>query len=386
MSPFRPIQAGDWLISVKAHSTAISPDRQTVYTFDLEGRPLSWYARDRVYKRSLASGVWGRERVLGRRRYWQVPEAEARDRFAGILDTVRGAPGKGLDPLVQERLADIAAWTPERLLAERGAFEAAYRPVTILPPDQYLSIVLQATYGCTWNRCTFCSFYQGRPFSARTDETFREHCASVGALLGRGAELRRRIFLADGNSLTLSTRRLTSLMGFAREAFPGRFVYGFIDVFTGERKSLDDWHELRSAGLRRVYVGLESGDDRLVAWLNKPGTADDAAELVGTLAGAGLRVSLILMVGAGGERFAAGHVRGSLELLARLPLDPDDVVYLSPFQEHPDSEYARRAAAEGVRALDPSEIDAQYAEMRDGIRRLHPAVRVSRYDIREFVY
>lgn len=378
MSPF--------LISVKPHSTALSPDRETVYAFDLEGRPLSWYERDRVYKRSLASEVWGRERIEGRRRYWRVPEAEARERFARILDAVRCAPESRLDPLARERIERIAAWTPERLLAERETFDAAYRPVTILPPDQYLAIVLQATHGCTWNRCTFCSFYQDRPFSARTDEAFREHCARVGALLGRAADLRRRLFLADGNSLTLSTRRLTSLIAIARAAFPERLVYGFIDVFTGERKTLEDWRELREAGLRRVYVGLESGDDGLVAWLNKPGTADDAAELVGALAGAGLRVSLILMVGAGGERFAAGHVRRSLELVARLPLDPRDVVYLSPFQEHPDSEYTRRAAAEGLRALDPAEVDAQYAELRDGIRRLHPAVRVSRYDIREFIY
>jgi hypothetical protein len=62
------------------------------------------------------------------------------------------------------------------------------------------------------------------------------------------------------------------------------------------------------------------------------------------------------------------------------------VVYLSPFLVHAGSEYARRAEAEGVRALEESEIDAQYAELRAGIRALHPAVRVTRYDIREFVY
>ena len=63
---------GEWILSTKRHSTTVSPDRQTVYSFDLEGRPISWYERGRVYKRSLASELFGRERKSGEKQYWQV--------------------------------------------------------------------------------------------------------------------------------------------------------------------------------------------------------------------------------------------------------------------------------------------------------------------------
>ena len=105
-----------------------------------------------------------------------------------------------------------------------------------------------------------------------------------------------------------------------------------------------------------------------------------------TLKSAGVRVSVILMVGAGGDRFAQTHAARTLELLARLPLGAGDIVYLSPFREKPGSAYARRAADEGVRALDDGALRAQYAALRDGARRVLPGATVTRYDIREFVY
>jgi radical SAM superfamily enzyme YgiQ (UPF0313 family) len=371
---------------IRERSTTLCSDRWSVFAFDLEGRPVSWFERDRVFKRSLASAVYGRERVGGRRRYWRLSDDDAAEAFDGILRAVARAPLDRLDEQGVERIERILSWTPERLAAERGRFDAAYRPISILPPDQYLAVVLQASFGCSWNQCTFCCFYQDRSFSTRSERGFREHCHDVGELLGRGAALRRRIFLADGNSLTLSNRRLLPIFEIARDAFPGRGLYGFVDVFTGEKKSLDDWSELLGAGLKRVHVGIETGDDRLLGWLNKPGSADDALEFVGTLKRAGLRVSVILMVGAGGERFSSDHVRRSLELTARLPLDEGDVVYLSPFLEHEGSAYARRAREEGLRALDRDEIESQYVELRDGIRQANPRIRVTRYDIREFVY
>jgi len=375
-----------YLINAKKHSTAISPDRRTVFAFDLEGRPISWYQQGRVFKRSLASKVFARERVAGRRRYWRLSDDETADQFAQMSCTLAAAPVDASDSDLVARLDRIRSWTPERLLGEQARFDAAYRPITILPPDQYLSIVLQASFGCSWNRCTFCNFYQDRPFSVRELDSFREHCESVRGLLGQGASLRRRVFLADGNALTLSNRRLLPFAGLAREFFPERGLYGFVDVFTGERKSVDEWDELRRAGLRRLYVGVETGDDGLLGWLNKPGSSEDAREFVGRLKTAGLGVSVIFMVGIGGSRYAGEHVRQTLALAERLALDERDVVYLSPFRNPEGSAYAERAEREGVGTLDEAATEAQYAELRDGIRRILPRRRVTRYDIREFIY
>lgn len=379
-------QAGEWIFSAKEQSTSVSPDRSAVYSFDLEGRPLSWFTTGRVYKRSLASGVVGRERSGGSRTHWEEPREQAAELFAGLLDAVGKAPRAGLDEQVLGRLDGILRWTPEMLLAERERFAAVYRRVSILPPDQYFSVVLQATFGCSWNRCTFCSFYQDQPFRARGPEEFREHCRSVAELLGRAESLRPRIFLAEGNALVLANERLRPLFLAAREAFPGRGIGGFVDVYTGERKSAGDWAELREIGLERVYVGLETGDDALLAWLNKPGGAAEAAGFVRTLKQAGLRVALILMVGVGGNRFAAGHVERTLALAAGLPLGAGDIVYLSPFREQEGSAYSARAAAEQVESLNDAGRAGQYSVLRDGLRACLPGVLVTRYDIREFVY
>ena len=259
-------------------------------------------------------------------------------------------------------------------------------PISILPPDQYQAVVLQATFGCSWNRCTFCSFYQDRPFSAKTPAAFTEHIERVAALLGEAVALRQSIFLADGNALMLANSRLMPLIERAQAAFPGRGIYGFVDVFSGEKKPLADWQALERAGLRRVYIGLETGHDALLAWLNKPGSAAEAQEFIATLKRAGLSVSAIVMVGAGGSAFAEAHLRDSLALLAAIPFTKGDLVYLSPFIEHPGSVYAQRAAELGSRALSDDERATQYEALKRGIRQAHPKVKVALYHLEEFFY
>lgn len=382
------LQIDNWTVGVRAESTTFSPDvdHETVYSFDLEGRPISWFEDESVFKRSLASTIHGREQYRGPRRRWVVSEDEAPQRFARLRERLSGFPAHRLSDELRPRLDDILRWTPEALLAERGKFEAAYEPISILPPDQYLAVVLQATFGCSWNRCTFCDFYQDRPFRVRTLPEIDAHAGKVAALLGRGEKLRKWIFLADGNALTLSNDRLRPIIDVARRAFPGRAINGFVDVFTGERKSATDWAELRALGLERVHLGIETGDDALLGFMNKPGSAALALDLVTTLADAGLKLSVIFMCGVGGERFAAAHVSQSLALVERMPLRSGDIVYLSPFVEHPGSQYAARAREAGVRPLDDRARDEQNQVLRDRIRRMHPAARVTLYDIREFIY
>ena len=72
-----------------------------------------------------------------------------------------------------DALARITAWSPSRLAEDAARFRQIYKPVSILPPDQYLSIVLQATEGCSYNRCTFCTFYRDRPFRIKSPSRVR---------------------------------------------------------------------------------------------------------------------------------------------------------------------------------------------------------------------
>lgn len=389
-----------WLAAVHAGATTLSPDRRTVIGFDLEGRPHHWLIDGVTFKRSLASSVFGRRTVDGVRRRWPVDEDHAMTLFRRAYEValtaqealahgeamVRISGATDGAEVLPARLADILRWSPDALVAERQRYLRAYQPVSILPPDQYQSVVLQATYGCSWNRCTYCTFYQDRPFSLRTPESFTEHVADVGALLGAAAEARKTIFFGDGNALVLANRRLSPLIEIARRAFPGRPLASFVDVFGGEKKTLEEWRELRECGLRNVAVGVETGHDPLLAYLNKPGGAEEAADFVATLKEAGLAVSVILMVGAGGRRFAAGHVRDSSALLRRLPLEVGDVVYLSPFVVQTGSTYAERAREDGIVAMTEDERAEQYQALRAAARAAVPRARVALYHIDEFVY
>jgi radical SAM family protein len=381
-------RARGWTLVLRDESTTLSPDPAgaVVLTFDADGRPIAWSEDGVLYKRSLASEIHGRRVDAEGRARFAVPVAAAPALFARLLARVASAPAAEFGEAARRRIAAILAWTPARLLEEKARFDAAYEPLGILPPDQYLAIVLQATHGCSWNRCTFCDFYRGRPFGVRTPAQFATHAAAVRDLLGGGALLRRRIFLADGDALVLSNARLLPLVAIARETFPGRPIGGFVDVFAGGAKAGADWAELAAAGLERVQLGIETGHDPLLSWLDKPGSAAQALKFVAALKAARLRVSVIFMCGAGGDRFAERHVADTAALIESLPLAAGDVVYLSPFLERPGSAYAARARADGVGPLTAEETEAQHRALREAVRRAHPGVKATRYDIREFLY
>jgi radical SAM superfamily enzyme YgiQ (UPF0313 family) len=349
---------------------------------------LFFYRRGDTFRRSLGGEVHlrfreGRGRGVRQRR--QLERWEARELVAEVYDLARGV--LEADPsgrLVRRLEEEILPWDAEALAAEGERFAAVYKPVSILPPDQYLSVVLQATEGCSWNQCTFCSFYMDRPFAVKDPAAFAEHVDSVKSFLGRGLELRRGVFLADGNALALGDGRLLPLLEVVRRKLPGRAIYSFIDLYTGERRSEEAWRRLADSGLDRVYVGMETGDDELLARVNKPGTREELEEFVSVLKRAGLRVSLIVMVGLGGIGYREAHRAATLEAIRSMPLGEGDLVYLSPFVETEGSRYASQRVEHGLEPMTETDIERELQAMATVIR--SEGVQASRYDIREFVY
>ncbi|HEY8425199.1 MAG TPA: radical SAM protein [Limnochordales bacterium] len=353
-----------------------------LFTFDLEGRLVEAYLDGVGVRRGLDNRFLERRRDpqaagLSRRlRRWLTPE-EAREWVARALETVEDAARAG-HPTVR-------AMDWEALEADARRFRQVYRPIGILPPDQYQSVVLQLTWGCWHNRCTFCTFYRDRPFEVRPLARFRQHVEEVRAFFGAGLARRHTIFLGDANALLLPTRRLAAALEVAVQALPGREVYAFLDAFTGRRKQPAEWATLARSGLRGVYIGLESGSERLVRWLEKPGSVADALATVRALKEAGVAVGVILLVGAGGRAFAEEHVRASVEAVNAMELGPGDRLYLSPLVVTPGSPYEARARADGIEPLSPQEEREQAQALLSGIR-LGRGARWSFYFIQEFVY
>src|SRR5690242_9266215 len=93
----------------------------------------------------------------------------------------------------------------------------AYEPPVFRPPSEAESLILQVTIGCSHNRCTFCSMYRTKRFRAKPMDQVRAEIAQAREVLGSGV---RRVFLADGDAMCLSARRLAAVLTALREAFP----------------------------------------------------------------------------------------------------------------------------------------------------------------------
>jgi hypothetical protein len=389
-------ELGTIYLNVQPHSLTISQDLRATFAFDGEGRPLSCFLEGRNYRFGLSGAVLLKAaHPEGKLRRLLAPE-EAEQLAATVharASRIVAAIGPGRSDQLRERLELVVAWDAARRADAGQAFAATYRPISIVPPDQYQAVVIQATEGCSWNRCSFCSFYRDRAFRIKTPEALRGHTDQVRALLGRGLALRRSIFLGDANALIVPQPRLRELLAVVNAAFPPeepggpRGLYAFLDIFGGEQKTAEDYAELKQAGIRRIYLGLESGDNEVFRLLNKPGSPAECVEVVARIKAAGIAVGVILLAGAGGAGLAAQHLSGSLEALQAMRLDQGDLVYISPLIVPADGAYGRAAGALGLRPLDEAALLDQLATLRAGAHAASDGrARAALYHIEEWLY
>ena len=153
-----------------------------------------------------------------------------------------------------------------------------YHGTVIRPPSEADSYLLQITYGCSHNRCTFCGTYWDKPFQVRLLDEVLEDIAMASRRL---ADV-RRVFLCDGNALVLDTDHLAAVLDALRKAFP---LLRRISIYSNAcdilAKSASDLATLREKGLELIYLGLESGCDEVLRRVNKGSTA---AEMVAAMA------------------------------------------------------------------------------------------------------
>ena len=164
--------------------------------------------------------------------------------------------------------------------------EPVYRP-----PSEAQSLILPVTDGCSWNRCTFCEMYTDpqKRFRPRSEEEVLGNIRTCAEQMGAGVE---RIFLADGDALTLSTRRLVSVLEAIRKDLPSvRRVSSYCLPRNLRKKSVAELRELAELGLSLVYVGAESGDDEVLARVKKGETFETTREALFQAFDSGFNVS-----------------------------------------------------------------------------------------------
>ncbi len=133
---------------------------------------------------------------------------------------------------------------------------------------------------------------------------------------------------------------------------------------------------------------MESGNNELLRFLKKPGTAEDVVQAVQAIKRGGVAVGIILLLGAGGHQFSAQHVADSIRALQAMPLDADDLIYFSELVEDEGMQYTRDAYQANLRPLTPEERMAQGEAIEQALSFSEESgtPHISRYDIREFVY
>ena len=193
-----------------------------------------------------------------------------------------------------------------------------YQGTVIRPPSEADSYILQVTYGCSHNRCTFCGTYLDKPFRVRETSQVLEDIEAASRMLPSA----RRVFLADGDALVLSTQRLIAILDALQGAFPNLERVG-IYANAGDilRKSDEELEALREGGLGIVYLGLESGSDEVLARIEKGASAGEMIEAVRKAKEAGLLTSVIGILGLAGLEGSGEHARLTGEAVSQM--DPD---------------------------------------------------------------
>lgn len=183
------------------------------------------------------------------------------------------------------------------------------------PPSEADSLLLQVTLGCSHNECTYCAMYRGKTFQARP-------LADVLADVEEARRLApdtRRVFLMDGDAMTLSTARLVPVLEALNAAFPAlQRIGSYVNAVSVLRKPDAELARLRDLKLTIGYLGLETGDPATAARIVKGATVDEEVEAVRRAQAAGIKMSVMVLLGIGGRARWREHAEATADALTRM--------------------------------------------------------------------
>jgi len=234
------------------------------------------------------------------------------------------------------------------------------------PPSEGRSLILQATLGCSHNRCSFCHMYVGKKFRVRR---WKDLSADID-LAARRYPNSRRVFLADGDPLAVGAPRLVQIAETLWDRFPKlERISTYATPQNLLRKSPDHLRRIRDAGLELLYLGVESGDPEVLERVSKGATPDQIVVAADKAHAAGFKLSCTVLLGLAGREGSVRHARETAKLLSRI--DPAYASALSIMipeaDEHRD--YELRTVPEDTpwREMEPLELVAELRELVAGL-------------------
>jgi radical SAM superfamily enzyme YgiQ (UPF0313 family) len=244
-----------------------------------------------------------------------------------------------------------------------------YEQGVIRPPSEAQSLLVRVTRNCPWNQCVFCPAYKGVKFSRRSVEDVKADIDAMAKEYGKHINMIETAFLQDADSLILKTEKILEILQHMKARFPGlKRVTTYARATTLKRKSVEEFVQLKEAGLTRIHVGLESGSEKVLKMIKKGITPEDIVEGGRKVMAAGISLSEYIMPGVGGRTLSEEHARETARLLNKVR---PDFIRVRTFALHPQSPMKRMVDAGTFVPMTDEEIVAEIRLLVSCLDQMH---------------
>jgi len=183
------------------------------------------------------------------------------------------------------------------------------------PPSEARSLIVQVTEGCSHNKCRFCYMYKCKQFRLKSREELKEHIVWLKTYY----QDPERIFLADGNVLCLKTEKLVELLNYIKSEFPtAKRISSYSGPLDIIRKTDEELKLIRESGLELLYMGVESGSDKVLAMMQKGVNQQQMIEAGQKAVKAGFKFSCMIISGLGGIDYMEEHALESAKVISSI--------------------------------------------------------------------
>ncbi len=262
------------------------------------------------------------------------------------------APREGFAPAARSTTSGVERY---------DAAMIRYQGTLYRPPSEAESLILQATIGCSYNECTFCGMYREKQFRVRPIEQLRAEIEWARERLPHT----RKVFLADGDALVAKPAFLHQVLDALREAFPTlRRVSCYASPQALQIRTIEQMSALREAGLTQYYLGVESGHDEVLEFLKKGVDSAEMVRVAGKATAAGVRLSTMILLGAGGRRLSLEHARASARVVSAIQPRFVSTLVMTPVPDTPLWDLAEQGQVDELDAVElTTELRAFVADL-----------------------
>ena len=182
------------------------------------------------------------------------------------------------------------------------------------PPMERASYMLPVAVGCSYNACTFCMLFKHLSYRQLPREQIEAELQRVHAAGGNP----KTVFLGDGNAFGLSTEDLLWILERIRHYFPGCEGVNMDATVTNlSEKSDEELDKLYAAGVRQLYLGIESGLDDVLKFMRKDHNLQQAYEQIARMQRAGMIFNAHMMTGIAGKGRGIENAEATAEFFNR---------------------------------------------------------------------